>query len=64
MAIIAPNKLVERPVVIDGAVEVRTMMNLSASFDHRIVDGHYAASFIQRLKWLIERPALLVAAPR
>ncbi|MBK8084544.1 MAG: 2-oxo acid dehydrogenase subunit E2 [Devosia sp.] len=64
VAIVAPNKLVERPVVIDGAVEIRTMMNLSASFDHRIVDGHYAASFIQRLKWLIERPALLVVAPR
>jgi len=59
VAIIGPNKLVERPVVIDRQVVVRTMMNLSASFDHRIVDGYDAAQFVQRLKRLIERPALL-----
>ena len=59
VAIIGPNKLVERPVVRNGQVVIRTIMNLSTSFDHRIVDGHTAASFVQRLKRLIERPALL-----
>jgi 2-oxoisovalerate dehydrogenase E2 component (dihydrolipoyl transacylase) len=59
VAIIGPNKLVERPVVRNGQIVVRTLMNLSSSFDHRIVDGHDAARFVQRLKRLIERPALL-----
>jgi len=59
VAIIGPNKLEERPVVRDGQMVIRTMMNVSSSFDHRIVDGHDAASFIQRLKRLIERPTLI-----
>ncbi len=59
VAIIGPNKLVERPVVRGGQIVVRTLMNLSSSFDHRIVDGHDAARFVQRLKRLVERPALL-----
>ena len=59
VAIIGPNKLVDRPVVRDGQMVIRTLMNLSCSFDHRIVDGHDAARFVQRMKRLIERPALL-----
>jgi len=59
VAIIGPNKLVDRPVVRDAQIVIRTLMNLSSSFDHRIVDGHDAARFVQRLKRLIERPALL-----
>ena len=59
VAIIGPNKLVERPVVRNGQVVIRTMMNVSSAFDHRIVDGHDAASFIQRLKRLIEQPTLI-----
>jgi 2-oxoisovalerate dehydrogenase E2 component (dihydrolipoyl transacylase) len=59
VAIIGPNKMVERPVVLNGAVVVRTMMNISSSFDHRIIDGHVAARFVQRLKRLVERPGLL-----
>ncbi len=59
VAILGPNRLVDRPVVIDGQVVVRTMMNLSSSFDHRIIDGHEAARFVQALKRLIEQPALL-----
>lgn len=59
VAIIGPNKLIERPVVRAGRVTVRSMMNVSSSFDHRIVDGYDAARFIQGLKRLIERPALL-----
>src|SRR5690606_13816413 len=50
VAIIGPNNLAERPVVLNGQIAVRTLMNLSSSFDHRIVDGHDAARFVQRLK--------------
>lgn len=59
VAIIGPNKLVERPVVRDGRIVVRKMMNVSSSFDHRIVDGYEAARFIQAMKRVIERPSLL-----
>lgn len=59
VAIIGPNKIIDRPVVLHGQIAVRKMMNLSSSFDHRIVDGYDAAEFIQRLKAMLERPALL-----
>lgn len=59
VAIVGVNKMVERPVVRNGQIVVRTMMNLSSSFDHRIVDGFDAASFIQRVKVLLENPATL-----
>ncbi|PZN99051.1 MAG: pyruvate dehydrogenase, partial [Alphaproteobacteria bacterium] len=59
VAIIGPNKIAERVVVKDGQMVVRKMMNLSSSFDHRIVDGHDAAVFVQRIKGLLEQPATL-----
>jgi 2-oxoisovalerate dehydrogenase E2 component (dihydrolipoyl transacylase) len=59
VAIIGPNKIVDRPVVDGSFVTVRKMMNLSSSFDHRIVDGYDAALFVQRVKRLIEHPALI-----
>lgn len=59
VAIIGVNKLVERPVVRDGAIVVRKLMNLSSSFDHRVVDGMDAAAFIQAIRGLLETPALL-----
>jgi len=59
VAIIGPNKLVDRPVVRDGQIAIRTLMNLSCSFDHRIVDGHDAARFVAQLRRLIEKPARL-----
>jgi 2-oxoisovalerate dehydrogenase E2 component (dihydrolipoyl transacylase) len=59
VAILAPNKIVERPVVDGHFVTVRKMMNLSSSFDHRIVDGYDAAQFVQRVKRLLEHPALI-----
>lgn len=59
-AILAPNKLADRPVIRDGAIIIRTMMNLSASFDHRIIDGHDAATFIQAIKRLMESPETLL----
>ncbi|WP_417231802.1 2-oxo acid dehydrogenase subunit E2 [Brevundimonas sp.] len=59
VAIIGPNKIAERVVVKNGQMVVRKMMNLSSSFDHRIVDGHDAAVFVQRIKTLLEHPATL-----
>ena len=59
VAIVGPNKIAERVVVRDGQMVVRKMMNLSSSFDHRIVDGHDAAVFVQRVKGLLEHPATL-----
>jgi len=59
MAIIGVNKAVERPIVIDGAIVVRRIMNLSSSFDHRYVDGYDAAAMIQALKDLLEHPATI-----
>jgi 2-oxoisovalerate dehydrogenase E2 component (dihydrolipoyl transacylase) len=63
VAIIGVNKIAERPVARDGAVAIRKMMNLSSSFDHRIVDGHDAAAFIQSVKTCLEAPAALISAP-
>ena len=59
VAIIGPNKVVERPVFRDGQVVAAKLMNLSISCDHRVVDGWDAASFVQAVKRLIETPALL-----
>jgi 2-oxoisovalerate dehydrogenase E2 component (dihydrolipoyl transacylase) len=59
MGIIGVNKAVDRPVVLNGAVTVRRMMNLSSSFDHRFVDGYDAAAMIQALKDLLEHPATI-----
>ena len=54
VAIIGPNRAEQRAIVIDGQITVRRMMNVSSSFDHRIIDGHDAARFIQRLKEILE----------
>ncbi len=59
VAIVGVNRLVERPMVRNGAVVVRKMMNLSSSFDHRVVDGMHAAEFIQRIRGYLETPATL-----
>ena len=59
VAIIGVNRAVERPVVVNGQVQVRLMMNLSSSFDHRFVDGYDAAAMIQRIKEMLEHPATI-----
>jgi 2-oxoisovalerate dehydrogenase E2 component (dihydrolipoyl transacylase) len=59
VAIIGVNNAVERPVVIDGQIVIRRMMNLSSSFDHRFVDGFDAAMMIQALKEKLEQPATI-----
>lgn len=65
VAIIGPNRIVERPMFVpDGMggerIAKRKLMNISISCDHRVVDGHDAASFVQGVKKLIETPALLL----
>jgi 2-oxoisovalerate dehydrogenase E2 component (dihydrolipoyl transacylase) len=59
VAIVGINRIVARPMVYAGGVQVRQMMNLSSSFDHRVVDGAVAAAYIQRVKQLLETPAML-----
>ena len=59
VAIVGVNRVVERPVVLNGGIGVRKMMNLSSSFDHRVVDGMHAAQFIQSIRGYIECPSLL-----
>jgi 2-oxoisovalerate dehydrogenase E2 component (dihydrolipoyl transacylase) len=66
VAILGPNRIVERPMFVpDGLggerIEKRKLMNLSISCDHRVVDGHDAASFVQAVRRLIETPVLLLA---
>jgi 2-oxoisovalerate dehydrogenase E2 component (dihydrolipoyl transacylase) len=60
VAIVAPNRVREQLALKDGVVTARKVMNLSTAFDHRIVDGHDAASFVARLKALLETPELLL----
>lgn len=59
VAIVGVNRIVERPMVVGGNIVVRKMMNLSSSFDHRVVDGMDAAAFIQAVRGLLEHPATL-----
>jgi len=59
VAIVGVNRIVERPVFRDGVVVPRKMMNLSSSFDHRVIDGMPAAQFVQEIRRLLECPALL-----
>ena len=59
VAIVGVNRMVERPMLRKGQVVARQLMNLSSSFDHRVVDGMDAAQFIQAIRALLETPALL-----
>ncbi|GGO91834.1 dihydrolipoamide acetyltransferase family protein [Stakelama pacifica] len=61
VAIIGPNKIVERPVFQGDDIVRAKLMNLSISCDHRVVDGYDAASYVQALKKLLETPVLLFA---
>jgi 2-oxoisovalerate dehydrogenase E2 component (dihydrolipoyl transacylase) len=60
VAIVGVNRIVERPMFRGGAVVARRLMNLSSSFDHRVIDGMDAARFIQAVRGLLERPVVLV----
>ena len=59
VAIVGVNRIALRPVIRDGAVVARQMMNLSSSFDHRVVDGALGAAFVQSLRDYLEHPATL-----
>ncbi|MEO5686511.1 MAG: dihydrolipoamide acetyltransferase family protein [Burkholderiaceae bacterium] len=59
VAIVGVNRVVERPMIRDGLVVARKMMNLSSSFDHRVVDGIHAAEFVQVIRGYLETPATL-----
>jgi 2-oxoisovalerate dehydrogenase E2 component (dihydrolipoyl transacylase) len=59
VAIVGVNRIVERPVIRNGAIVPRLMMNLSSSFDHRVVDGMRGAEFVQALRGFLEHPATL-----
>ncbi len=56
IAILGVGRIAEKPVVIDGRVEIRPMMNITLSFDHRVIDGALAARFLQNMKQKIEKP--------
>ena len=60
VAILGMHKIQERPVVIDGEVAVRPMMYLALSYDHRVIDGAEAVSFLVRIKELVEDPESLL----
>lgn len=59
VGIIGVNRAVERPMIVNGQIAVRLMMNLSTSFDHRFVDGYDAAAMIQCIKEMLEHPATI-----
>jgi 2-oxoisovalerate dehydrogenase E2 component (dihydrolipoyl transacylase) len=59
VAIVGVNRIVDRPVVRNGGMVARKMMNLSSSFDHRVIDGMDAAEFIQTIRGYLECPATL-----
>ena len=63
VAIIGVNRIALRPMISGGAVVARQMMNLSSSFDHRVVDGLHAAQFVLAIRALLESPAMLFIEP-
>lgn len=64
VAILGLHKIEKRPVVIDDQIVIRERMYMSSSFDHRIIDGHIGAAFVQEVAMLLEHPARLLAALR
>jgi 2-oxoglutarate dehydrogenase E2 component (dihydrolipoamide succinyltransferase) len=60
VAILGMHKIQERPVVAEGEVVVRPMMYLALSYDHRVIDGAEAVSFLVRIKELVEDPESLL----
>ncbi len=61
VAILGLHKVEKRPVVVDGQIVIRDRMYMSCSFDHRLIDGHVGAAFVQSVKALLEQPILLLA---
>lgn len=61
VAILGLHKVEKRPVVVDGQIVIRDRMYMSCSFDHRLIDGHVGAAFVQSVKTYLENPGLLLA---
>ena len=59
-AILGMHNIVERPVAINGKVEVRPMMYLALSYDHRVIDGKESVSFLVKVKEMIESPTRII----
>jgi pyruvate dehydrogenase E2 component (dihydrolipoamide acetyltransferase) len=59
-SILAIGKIKEKPIAKDGKVIIRSMMNITGSFDHRVIDGVYAAPFLEEIKNLLEQPRELI----
>src|SRR5206468_8698241 len=59
VAILGIHKIEKRPVVRDDQIAIREMMYLSCSFDHRVVDGHVGAAFVQSVRNYLEHPATI-----
>ncbi|MCB0697906.1 MAG: 2-oxoglutarate dehydrogenase complex dihydrolipoyllysine-residue succinyltransferase [Chitinophagaceae bacterium] len=59
-AILGMHKIQDRPMAIDGKVEIRPMMYLALSYDHRIIDGRESVGFLVRVKELLENPELML----
>jgi 2-oxoglutarate dehydrogenase E2 component (dihydrolipoamide succinyltransferase) len=58
-AIMGMHAIIERPVAIQGKVEIRPMMNIALSYDHRIIDGRDSVGFLMKIKELIQSPEQL-----
>ncbi|MBT5781128.1 MAG: dihydrolipoamide succinyltransferase, partial [Rhodospirillaceae bacterium] len=58
--ILGMHKIQERPIVVDGQMEIRPMMYLALSYDHRLIDGREAVTFLVRIKESIEEPERLL----
>ena len=58
--ILGMHKILERPIVVGGKIEARPMMNLALSYDHRMVDGREAVTFLVRVKECLEDPSRIV----
>jgi pyruvate/2-oxoglutarate dehydrogenase complex dihydrolipoamide acyltransferase (E2) component len=56
VAILGVHKIVEKPVVVDGEIVIRPIINFGLSFDHRVIDGAYAVQFLRRLIEYLEAP--------
>ena len=58
--ILGMHNIIERPVAVEGKVEIRPMMYVALSYDHRIIDGREAVSFLARIKEMVEDPRRLL----
>jgi 2-oxoglutarate dehydrogenase E2 component (dihydrolipoamide succinyltransferase) len=59
-AILGMHNIIERPVAVDGKVEIRPMMYLALSYDHRVIDGKNSVGFLKTVKEYIENPAAML----